>query len=291
MSSPRDSRSSASEKRSMRSSASSNSRSGGGRLASISPTRVSSTCASSPRRMRPVMRALPFSVCRWRRRSAAGAWSAGCAFQRRMPSLTAGTSSRASSRKIGSRSRSTSSLILRWSLPASNGRRRPLPRPRRLGRHRAGASATSRASTETLRRGSDGDGRGLFPGTRGRRTGSRRRRSASGWPRTRHRFRRGPAPRRPRCFHGRRSAALARCGLDAAGRAARPASSASRMTPGMRMCVPSPVRRDSCSPSRSAFRSSTRSSRAERERAAGDRANHRHHAVHRAARRGEPRRP
>ena len=118
--SPALSRSSEPVKRSKYSSISSNLATAGSLSVSIAIILDSSTCASSPRRINPAMRALPFKVCKWRASSITGLWSAGRARQARMPSPTCGTISLASSRKIGSRSLSISSSMRRFSLPDSN---------------------------------------------------------------------------------------------------------------------------------------------------------------------------
>jgi hypothetical protein len=115
---------------------------GGASEASSALMRVSSTWASSPRRMRPVMRALPLRVCRWRTSSAGRAND-----RRARASSGARTRSPAESipwpqsMKIGSRSRSDVVLDSALSLPASNGP------------HGASASAPLRPCRQRVRAG------------------------------------------------------------------------------------------------------------------------------------------
>ena len=78
-----------------------------------SSTRDSIWCVSSPSAMAPAMRALPLSVCSTRRSDCAGPDSFGFSRQPRSPAPISGTSSFASSRKIGSSSGSISSSM-RW---------------------------------------------------------------------------------------------------------------------------------------------------------------------------------
>ncbi len=79
-------------------------------------TWLSMRWVSSPRRIAPAMRALPFSVCSARLSASAMRWSCGCAFQSRRSLPICGTSSSASSRNTGSRCASMSSRMTRCAL-------------------------------------------------------------------------------------------------------------------------------------------------------------------------------
>src|SRR6185437_15072133 len=158
--------------------------------------------------------------------------------QRRTPSLTSGMISFASSMKTGSRSRSTSSWILRCSLPASNWR---------AGSRGSGFAAACAANAAAAAAGISILGAGVAA------TGCTGASTTGG----------GAASKT-----GGAGASAAACGgapssIGSAVGGASPlrASSASRTTPGMRRCVPSPVLRAWRRPSRNAARSPTTSSR------------------------------
>ena len=103
-------------------SSSSTKSSGGYAFASIAASmRLSMMWVSSPRRIAPAMRALPFSVCRPRRSDCDTFSSAGLAFQSRRSPPIAGTSSCASSTNTGSSCSSISSCITRFSRPSALG--------------------------------------------------------------------------------------------------------------------------------------------------------------------------
>ena len=191
-------------------------------------TRASSTWASSPRRMRPAMRALPFSVCRWRCSSAAGAWSRG----RRLPAAHALAHQRDDLARLVEEDRQQVAVdvVLDLALVLAGlelrrgaaGRRQRAPaRSTATGAGSAttGAGTTGGAARVTGAAGASATGAGAATtGAGGATTGA--------------------------------GASTAGAGISAT----TGASSATR--PGMRRCVPSPVRRDSRRPSRSASISS-----------------------------------
>ncbi len=108
-------------RRSIFSSSSTNREAGTDSAASAASMRLSMTWVSSPSRMAPAMRALPFSVCSARCSDCCTFSSPGCAFQSRRSLPICGSRLCASSRKIGISCGSMSSRITRCALPPLAG--------------------------------------------------------------------------------------------------------------------------------------------------------------------------
>ena len=220
------------------------------------------------------MRALPFSVCRWRCSSAAGAWSVGASFQR------AHALAHQRDDLLGlveeDRQQVEVDVVLDLALVLAG-----LEGLLDLGGAALGASAAAAARACSMgrrrrhrERRCDGSGTSATAG--GQRFGLHR---------CRRRFGRhgrglgddlGRLRRLGRLGHGLRDGLLVAT-----------LRSASRTKPGILMCVPSPVLRDSFRPSRSARQLLDHVVARERHGAAADRLHHRRQRIDGAARGGQ----